>query len=202
MRRTPFALAGAAALAVAATACSSTSATRTGTETISGTETGAPAAALVNTNSNASPVFPVFTYAGVVNTVNKNYKLPGNNDAKTATDTFVTSAGNLTVTHTRTYQPAQNTPPSLTGQTGSTCLFTLTAERGTYVTVPAKSTGQFNDATGHGNYLITLHIGAKLPAGKTVCALADFGANGPKAIPTGTSFVFTATGPLTVKPSS
>ena len=200
MRRTPVVLAGAAAITFAAAACSSTPATRTGTETISGTESGAPAAALVNTNSNASPVFPVFTYTGLVNTTNHNYKLPGgNNDAKTATDTFVTPAGNLTVTHTRTYQPAQNTPPSLTGQTGTTCLFTLTAERGTYVTVPGKSTGQFADATGHGNYLITIHIGATLPAGKTVCALADFGANGPKAIPTGTSFVFTATGPLTVK---
>jgi hypothetical protein len=199
MKRKPMVLAGAAAITMTAAACSSTPATKTGTETISGTESGALAAALVNTNSNVSPVFPVFSYSGVVNTTDHNYKLPGNGDAATATDTFVTSAGNLTVTHTRTYQPAQNTPPSLTGQTGTTCLFTLTAEKGTYVTVPGESTGQFADATGHGNYLITLHIGATLPAGKTVCALADFGANGPKAIPTGTSFVFTATGPLTVK---
>ena len=64
-------------------------------------------------------------------------------------------------------------------------MFTLTAERGTYVTVPAKSTGQFKDATGHGTYVITLNIGAKLPTGKTVCALANFGANGPKPFPRG-----------------
>ena len=89
---------------------------------------------------------------------------------------------------------------TVTGQTGTTCLFTLAAERGTYVTVPAKSTGQFKDATGHGTYVITLNIGAALPTGKTVCALSDFGKNGPKAIPTGTSFVFHATGPLSVTP--
>ena len=64
MRRIPVVLAGAAAITWRPAACSSTPATRTGTETISGTESGAPAAALVNTNSNASPVFPVFTYAG------------------------------------------------------------------------------------------------------------------------------------------
>ena len=77
-----------------AVACSSTPATKSGTETISGTESGQAAAATLNSNSNAQPVFPVFTYTGPVNTSAKNYKLPGNgNNAKTATDTFVTPAG-------------------------------------------------------------------------------------------------------------
>jgi hypothetical protein len=193
------ALAGAIAIAVTAAACSSTPATKSGTETITGTESGQPAANNLNSNSNAAPTFQVFTYTGPVSTTVKNYTLPGgNNNAKTMTNTFVTSAGNLTITHTRTYQPGNNVAPSVTAKSGDVCTFTLVAEKGTYVTVPSKSTGQFKDATGHGTYVITLHIGAKLPAGKTTCSIADYGNNGPTAIAQGSSFVFKATGPLTV----
>ena len=188
-------------IAIAAAACSSTPSTTSGTETLSGTAGGQAAADNLNSNSNVSPVFQAFTFAGVVNTTNTNYTLPGgNNNAVTGTDTFVTAAGNLTVTHTRTYQAGNNVPPTLTGKTGSVCIFTLTAEKGTYVAVPAKSTGQFKNATGHGNYVITVNIGATLPAGKTACNINDFGPNGPKAVAQGTSFVFKATGPLTVTP--
>ena len=185
-------------IAIAAAACSSAPSTTSGTETLSGTASGQAAADNLNSNSNASPVFQTFTYTGPVNTKATNYQLPGNNNAKTATDTFVTPAGNLTVTHTRTYQAGNDVPPTLTGKTGSVCIFTLTAEKGTYVAVPAKSTGQFKGATGHGNYVITINIGATLPAGKTTCNINDFGPNGPKAIAQGTSFAFRATGPLTV----
>jgi hypothetical protein len=192
-------VAGGIAIAAVAAACSSTPATKSGTETISGTESGQAAAAMLSSNSNAQPVFPVFTYTGPVNTSAKNYRLPGNgNNAKTATDTFVTPAGNLTVTHTRTYQPGNNTAPTVAGQSGDVCTFSLVAESGTYVVVPSKSTGQFKGATGHGTYVITLHIGAKLPAGKTTCNVADYGNNGPTAIAQGSSFTFKATGPLTV----
>jgi hypothetical protein len=191
---------GGIAIAAVAAACSSTPATKSGTETISGTESGQPAATLLNSpNSNVQPVFQTFTYVGPVNTSAKNFKLPGNgNNAKTETDTFVTSVGNLTVTHTRTYQASNSTEPTVVGLSGGVCTFAITEESGTYVTVPSKSTGQFKGATGHGTYVITLHIGAKLPAGKTTCNIADYGNNGPPAIAQGSSFTFKATGPLTV----
>jgi hypothetical protein len=184
-------------IAIAAAACSSAPSTTSGTETITGTVTGQAAATLLGTNSNVQPVFPVFAYTGPVNTSAKNYKLPGG-DAKTETDTLVTPVGNLTLTHTRTYQAGNNTVPTVASQSGNVCTFTLVGEKGTYVTVPAKSTGQFKNATGHGTYVITLHIGAALPAGKTTCSIADYGNNGPTAIAQGSSFTFKATGPLTV----
>ena len=190
-------VAGGIAIAAVAAACSSTPATKSGTETISGTESGQAAVTLLSTNSNVQPVFPVFTYTGPVNTSAKNYKLPGG-DAKTETDTLVTPVGNLTVTHTRTYQAGNNTAPTVVGLSGGVCTFAITGESGTYVTVPSKSTGQFKGATGHGTYAVTLHIGAKLPAGKTTCNIADYGNNGPTAIAQGSSFTFKATGPLTV----
>ena len=197
MRTKLAVLAGGIAIAALAAACSSSPTTKSGTETISGTESGQAAANLLGTNSNVQPVFPVFTYTGPVNTSAKNYKLPGG-DAKTETDTLVTPVGNLTLTHTRTYQAGNNTVPTVAGQSGDVCTLTLVGEKGTYVTVPAKSTGQFKGATGHGTYVITLHIGAALPAGKTACNINAFGPNGPKAIAQGSSFTFKASGPLTV----
>ena len=186
-------------IAIAAAACSSGPTTTTGTETITGTATGQAAAAnLNNPNQNAPLAFPTFTYTGPVNTTVKNYTLPGGNNAKTQTDVLKTPVGNLAITHTRTYQPPNNAPPTLTGQSGNVCTFTLIGEKGTYVTVPANSTGQFKDATGHGTYVITINIGAALPAGKTTCNINDFGTNGPKAIAQGSSILFKATGPLTV----
>ena len=177
----------------------------TGTETITGSVTGQPAATMMNTSSNVQPVFPVFTYTGPVNTTVSHYTLPGgNNTAKTQTDALKTSVGNLTVTHTRTSVDTGNTfpTPAATRQTGpTTCLFVINAEKGTYVTVPAKSTGAFAGATGHGMYTITIHLAATLPAGKTTCSISDYGKDGPKAIPAGTTFTFKATGPLTVKPA-
>jgi hypothetical protein len=190
-------VAGGIAIAAVAAGCSSAPSTTSGTETISGTESGQAAVTILNSNSNTQPVFPVFTYTGPVNTSAKNYRLPGG-DAKTETDTLVTPAGNLTLTHTRTYQAGNNTAPTVAGLSGGVCTFSLVAESGTYVVVPSKSTGQFKGATGHGTYVVTLHIGAKLPAGKTTCNIADYGNNGPTAIAQGSSFTFKATGPLTV----
>jgi hypothetical protein len=193
------ALAGAVVIAAVAAACSSGPTTKSGTETITGTESGQAVVTLLNSSANVQPVFPVFTYTGPVNTVAKNFKLPGG-DAKTETDTLLTPAGNLTLTHTRTYQAGQTTKPTLTGKSGSVCIFSFTAESGTFVAVPSKSTGQFAGATGHGTYKITINMGAALPAGKTTCNVKDFGPHGPTPIAQqGTSFVFRATGPLTVK---
>lgn len=225
MRRTPVALAGVAALTLAAAACSSTSSTapsktgspslpssalpssssETGTETITGTVTGKAAAAMMNTTANVQPVFPTFVYTGPVNTTVTNYTLPGGNStAKTQTDTLKTADGNLTITHTRTSPEITNQlpAPSATRQNGDVCLFTINAETGTYVVAPAKSTGEFTGATGHGAYTITINIAATLPAGKTTCSIADYGKNGPTAIAAGTSFAFKASGPLTVKPAA
>jgi hypothetical protein len=185
-------------IAIAAAACSSAPSTTSGTETITGTVTGAAAVKSLSSDS-AALTFPVFTYTGPVSTTVSNYALPGgNNNAKTATDTLKTSVGDLTITHTRTFPADANQlpAPSATTRSGNVCIFTINAENGTYVV--KSGTGQFKGATGSGKYSMVIHLGATLPAGKTTCSVSDYGANGPNPVPQGTSFVFKASGPLTV----
>jgi hypothetical protein len=190
-------VAGGIAIAAVAAACSSAPSTTSGTETITGTVTGAAAVKSLSSDS-AALTFPVFTYTGPVSTTVSNYALPGGNNNKTATDTLKTSVGNLTITHTRTSADIGNAlpTPSATTRSGNTCIFTINAENGTYVV--KSGTGQFKGATGSGKYSSVIHLGATLPAGKTTCSVSDYGANGPNPIPQGTSFVFKASGPLTV----
>ena len=93
-----------------------------GTETLTGTVTGAAAAKLLNSNSNAGPAFPSLVFTGPVSTTIKGPVGLGGGNAKTATHTFVTPAGNFTVQHTaKTNGQAQ---PTVTGKSGSTCYFT------------------------------------------------------------------------------
>jgi hypothetical protein len=194
-------------IAIAAAACSSGPTTTSGTEMITGTTTGSAAAAnLNNPNQNAPVVFTTFAYTGPASVTVKNYTLPGGQTkvGQPQSGVLKTPAGNLALTHTATYQPSNTTPPTLLktipagGSVGAVCVFTIPFEKGNYTVNGSQSTGKFHGATGHGTYVITATIGAKLPAGKTTCNINDFGANGPKAIAQGSSILFKATGPLTV----
>lgn len=186
-------------IAIAAAACSSGPTTTSGTETITGTATGQAAAAnLNNPNQNAPLGFPTFTYAGPVNTSVSSYTLPGGNGQGTQTGTLKTPAGNLVITHTRTYSLPNNAAPPLIAKSGDVCIFGAAVQKGTYVVDGSKSTGKFHNATGHGNYAVTIHIGATMPKGKTTCNIDDYGQSGPTAVATGSSVLFKATGPLTV----
>ena len=121
-----------------------------GTETLTGTVTGAAAAKLLNSNSNAGPAFPSLVFTGPVSTTIKGPVGLGGGNAKTATHTFVTPAGNFTVQHTaKTNGQAQ---PTVTGKSGSTCYFSLNGGTGTYTVIGSKSTGRFAGATGSGTY--------------------------------------------------
>ena len=204
--RTKFAaLTGAVAIGALAAACSSSPTKTSGTLTITGTANGAAAAANFNNpNQNAPLVFSTFTYAGPVSATVSNYKLPGG-QSKVGQPQTGTLANGLSVTHTATYQQPDNQPPALLktipagGSVGpdAVCVFSLTFEKGTYVVNGSKSTGKFKGATGHGTYAVSATIGARMPAGKNTCNIADYGQNGPTAVATGSSILFKASGPLT-----
>jgi len=206
MRKLAY-LAGAIALATTVGACSSSGSSASssstsakpsatpmsGTEAVTGTVTGAAAAKLLNSNSNAGPAFPSLVFTGPVNTTIKGPVGLGGGNAKTATHTFVTPAGNFTVQHTaKTNGQAQ---PTITGKSGSTCYLKLDGGTGTYTVLGSKSTGKFAGATGSGTYAITILAEANLLPGKTTCSANDTG----NAIAKGASITFKATGPLTLK---
>jgi hypothetical protein len=193
-------LAGAIALAAAVGACSSSgsgaSATATatptsGTETITATLTGAPAVSYLNSGGPTPPSFPSVVFAGVVNTTIRGPVTLGRSTAKTATHTFVTPAGNLTIRRTR---KTRNTALAPAGRSGGTCYFTASST-GVYTVVGSQSTGKFAGATGGGTYVTTVVVGADLQPGRTTCSLNSAGT----VIAKGTSITYRASGPLTVK---
>src|SRR5580700_7970687 len=103
-------LAGVIAFAAAVGACSSsggstgaaaTATPRSGTETITAALTGAPAVSYLDSGGAAPPSFPSVVFAGVVNTTIRGPVTLGRSTAKTATHTFVTPAGNLTIRRAR-----------------------------------------------------------------------------------------------------
>jgi hypothetical protein len=206
MRKLLAGLIGVIALAATVGACSSsgssasssasakpTATSMSGTETLTGTLTGAAAAKTLNSNSNVALSLSSIVFTGpVVTTITGPVSLGGGN-AKTATQTFVTPAGNFTVQHTaKTNGQAQ---PTITGKSGSTCYFTFNGGTGTYVVLGSKSTGKFAGATGSGTYAITFAGAMDLRAGKTTCSANNTG----NVLAKGASLTFKASGPLTVK---
>lgn len=192
-------LAGAIALAAAVGSCSSpgsTSATatatpRSGTETITATLTGAPAASYFNSGGATPPSFPSVVFVGVVNTTIRGPVTLGHSTAKTATHTFVTPAGDLTIRRTRKIRHDQLAPA---GRSGSACYFTASST-GVYTVVGSQSTGKFAGATGSGTYVTTVVVGADLQPGRTTCSVSSVG----NLIAKGTSITYRASGPLTVR---
>jgi hypothetical protein len=193
-------LAGAIALAAAVGACSSsgssTSATatarpRSGTETIAATLTGAPAASYFNSGGTAPPSFPSVVFAGVVTTMIRGPVTLGYSTAATATHTFVTPAGNLTIRRTRKTRHNRLAP---SGHSGRTCYFTASST-GVYKVVGSQSTGEFAGAAGGGTYVTTVVVGADLQPGRTTCTVSNAGT----VIAEGTSITYRASGPLTVE---
>jgi hypothetical protein len=169
--------------AILAAACSSTTsaiehkavaeAGKHGIEVITGELTGAKALAVLNNAGAGVPiVFPVGHFAGVVQTTQM--PMPIGMGNVTATSTFTTAAGNLTVAHTNTV----DTPPPTKwheSKNGKTCDFTATLETGTAVAVPATSTGKFSQATGHGGFIV-LGVGqAPLMSGQATCSFTSVG---------------------------
>jgi len=192
-------LAGAIALAAAAGACSSsggsTSATatavpRSGTETITAMLTGAPAASYFSGGATP-PSFPSVVFAGVVSTTIRGPVTLGHSTGKTITHTFVTPAGNFTIRRTEKTRHNQLAPA---GRSGNTCYFTASST-GVYTVVGSQSTGTFAGATGSGTYVTTVVLGADLQPGRTTCSVS----NADSVIAKGTSIIYRASGPLTVK---
>jgi len=193
-------LAGAIALAAAAGACSSpgsststaaTATPRSGTETITATLTGAPAASYLNSGGTTPPSFPSVVFAGAVTTTIRGPVMLGHSTAKTATHTFVTPAGDLTIRRTQKTHDNQLAPA---GQSGSTCYFTASST-GVYTVVGSQSTGKFAGAAGGGAYVTTVVLGADLQPGRTTCSLSNAGS----VIAKGTSITYRASGPLTLR---
>jgi hypothetical protein len=193
MRR-PIAVAGAIALAIGLAACSSSgsSSGTSGTETLTGEASGTAAANQLNSNSNAPLAFQTLVFTGPVATSMSNPSL-GSGKSATATHTFVTPAGNFTVT--RTVTSKGQAQPSVTAKTGSTCYFKQNAGGGTYTVDGSKSTGKFAGATGSGTFATTIVAAADLLPGKTTCTTDNTG----NVIPKGASITFKASGPLTLK---
>jgi hypothetical protein len=193
MRALVATLSGAVALAIGLAAGSTAaSGSSSGTETLTGVVSGAAAANLLNSNSNAPLKFTSLVFSGPVDTSISNVGLGGGN-SKTATHTFVTPAGNFTVA--RTAKSGGQSQPTVTGQSGNTCHFTLNGGTGIYKVVGSKSTGKFAGATGSGTYALTIVASADLTEGKTTCS----GNNTGNVVATGASITFKASGPLTLK---
>jgi hypothetical protein len=110
---------------------------------------------------------------------------------KTVTYTFATPAGNLTIRRT---QKTRNNQLAPAGQSNSTCYFTASTT-GVYTVVGSQSTGKFAGATGSGTYVTTVAVGADLQPGRTTCSVNNAG----NVIAKGTSIIYKASGPLTVK---
>ena len=159
-----------------------------GTETITSTLTGAAAVSYLNSGGATPPSFPSVVFAGVVNTTIRGPVTLGRSTAKTATHTFVTPAGNLTIRRTR---KARNTQLAPAGRSG----YFTASSTGVYTVVGSQSTGTFAGATGGGTYLTTVVVGADLQPGRTTCSVSNAGT----VIVQGTSITYRASGPLTVK---
>jgi hypothetical protein len=153
--------------------------------------TGAPAVTFINSNGSTPPSFPSLVLTGPVNTTIKGPVSLGSSTAKTATHTFVTPAGKLVLRRT---VKTTDTQPSQTSKSGDTCYFTLRST-GIYTVVGSQSTGEFAGATGSGNYVNTVVVAGNLTPGKTTCTVDNVG----NVIAPGTSIMFKASGPLTVK---
>lgn len=173
------------------TSAKPTATAMSGTETITATLAGAAAASYLSSNGNTQPLFPSLVFTGPVNTTVKGPVMLGSSNAKTATHTFVTPAGKLTIQRTRQTAQSQPTPA---GQSGSTCYFTAKST-GTYTVVGSQSTGKFAGATGSGTYVESVTIAAGLLPGKATCSVSNVG----NVVAKGTSLTFRASGPLTVK---
>lgn len=184
-------LAGAIAVAAGVGACGSSS-TVSGTETLTGVLGGAAAAKLLNSNSNGALRFSSLVFAGPVKTSVANVSL-GNNKSSTANHTFVTPAGNFTVT--RTVKSRGEPQPSVTGKSASICYFRQTGGTGSYIVDGSQSTGKFAGATGSGTYSVTIVATANLLPGKTACSANNTGNVSAK----GTVITFMASGPMTIK---
>jgi hypothetical protein len=130
-------------------------------------------------------------FAGVVNTTIRGPVTLGRSTAKTATHTFVTPAGNLTIRRTEKTRHNQLAPA---GRSGSTCYFRA-SRAGVRTVVGSQSTGKFAGATGGGTYVTTVVVGADLQPGRTTCSLGS----ADNVIAEGTSITYRASGPLTVK---
>ena len=195
--------AGAIVLAAAVGACSSsgssassssataTAVPKSGTETITATLTGGAAANYLNGNGSTQPSVPSLVFTGPVSTTANGPVTLGGSTAKTATRTFVTPAGNLTVRRTVKTSDSQPVPA---GNRGKTCYFAARST-GVYTVVRSQSTGKFAGATGGGTYITTIALGADLMPGRTTCAVDNVG----NVIPKGTLITFRASGPLTLK---
>ena len=193
-------LAGAIALAAAVGACSSsggstgataTAMPRSGIETITATLAGAPAASYFDSGGITPPSFPSVVFAGVVSTTIRGPVTLGHSTGKTITHTFVTPAGNFTIRRTEKTRHNQLAPA---GRSGNTCYFTASST-GVYTVVGSQSTGTFAGATGSGTYVTTVVLGADLQPGRTTCSVS----NADSVIAKGTSIIYRASGPLTVK---
>jgi hypothetical protein len=166
-----------------------------GVEVIAASLTGP--AALKTFTANVPLVFPEGYFGGAVQTVEKPFPL-GQSNAVTATSTFVTPAGNLTVTHTDSpgygaAGPKNSPPPAKWKLKGSECYFTAVFDRGTFVAVPATSTGKFAGANGKGVFTVIAIGQSPLGKGKTACS---FGTTGN---PVKATINFAATGHLKFK---
>ena len=196
-------LAEAVVLAAAVGACSSptssisaspkaTATPISGTETLTATLTGAAAAEWLNGYGSAPPSFASLVFTGPVDTTVSGPVSVGSGNATTATHTFVTPAGNLTVQYTA--KTTGGGQPTVTGRSGTTCYFRLDGGTGTYTVLGSESTGRFAGATGHGTYALTILTAASMLPDKTFCDLLS--GNVPAK---GTSVTFKASGPLTLK---
>jgi len=203
-----------AVLAIAGCSSSSTStakaktsvpATTSGTETLTAVTTGAPAAANLNSSSNAPLTFPHGIWTGPVAVTVTPFTLPGSGGSDgnaAATVTLDTPAGNVTVHHSANQAPgASNTnapPPATWSLAGKTCWFTTTFSKGTVQFL--SGTGKFKGATSPapGTYLVTAQGYAPLKSGQTKCG---FNTTGPVE-DDGAQIKFVAAFPLKVLATS
>src|ERR1019366_1425379 len=158
-----------------------------GTEVIRAQITGAKAAKDIGSNSNAPLVFPAVAFTGPVVTHVRPFRLGSGNSKGSA---FRTPAGVLYLTHSKGQKN-----PAVTRQSGRVCYFRQVRSEGTWTAVPAKSTGKFAGASGHGTFTLTILAAADLLPGKTKCTTGNTG----NPLAKGASIVFEASGPLTVK---
>lgn len=174
---------------LAAAACGSSGPT-TGTETLHAAASGKAVIAALS-SSSGSFTFPTMTWTGPVGTTARNVNLgSGGSGSEHA---FSTPAGDFAVIHKLPAAEAQGGPVSVAKGPGGTCTFSQ-AQSGTYTVVPAKSTGSFAGATGHGTYSLTISGDGPSAGGK-----CENTSNGPSVSSISQANVtFHAAGPLTV----
>jgi len=179
--------------AATATHSSSSPSAMTGTETLKAELSGSAAAQMLNSNSNAGPVFPAGIWTGPVAVVLKPLKL-GNGGNKAGTVSWVTSVGTATVYHSAN-TVGQNVSPVWT-KVGDACHFTAVFSKGTFHYVPAQSTGKWAGVSGSGVYTLAAQGVATLNSGKTTCSNNTTG----NVENEGARVSFLAVAPVTVTP--